>query len=342
MSDPVRVGIIGCGSVSREYHALLQQLTGRAVLTAACDTDETRGEFVRDRWGVTTFTTDYRELTQSESVDLALVLTPMTTHAEIARAFLEAGKHVLVEKPLATTLEEGAQLLETARRSSGFLVCAPHVILSPTYQQIAQRLKAGDIGRALSARARYGWAGPDWGQWFYRAGGGVLFDLGVYNLTTLTGLLGPAQRVLAATGTAVPERFVDGEWMKVEVEDTAHLILDFGDAVFASVLTGFTMQAYRSPAVELYGSEGVLQMLGDDWSPQGYEIYRSSVGHWETIPQEPAEWRWTDGLRHLVECIQEGKRPQITPEHAYHVLEIMIRAQESGRDGAAKPLVSRF
>jgi predicted dehydrogenase len=342
MSDPVRIGIIGCGSVSREYFALLQRLSGKAVLTAACDADETREAYVRDHWGVSAFSTDYRELAQSENVDLALVLTPMPTHGEIARAFLEAGKHVLVEKPLATTLEEASRLVEMAKQSPGYLVCAPHVILSPTYQQIAQRLKSGDIGKVLTARARYGWSGPDWGQWFYRSGGGVLFDLGVYNLTTLTGLLGPAQRVLAATGTAIPERLVDGDWIQVEVEDNAQLILDFGDAVFASVLTGFTMQAYRSPAVELYGREGVIQMLGDDWSPQGYEIFRNAVGHWETITQEPAEWFWTDGLRHLVDCIQHGKRPQITPEHAYHVLEIMIRAQESGRDGEAKPLVSRF
>jgi predicted dehydrogenase len=342
MSDPVRVGIIGCGSVSRQYYAMLQRLRGTAVLTAACDTDPARREFVRDEWGITAFTTDYRQLAQSDSMDLALVLTPMATHAEIACAFLEAGKHVLVEKPMATTLEEASRLVDTARQSPGYLVCAPHVILSPTYQQIARRLKSGDIGRVLAARARYGWAGPDWGQWFYRFGGGVLFDLGVYNLTTLTGLLGPARRVLAATGTAIPERFVDGEWMRVEVEDNAHLILDFGDAVFASVVTGFTIQAYRSPAVELYGSEGVIQMLGDDWSPQGYEIYRNAVGCWETIPQEPAEWHWTDGLRHMVECIMQGRRPLITPEHAYHVLEIMIRAQESGRDGVARPLASRF
>lgn len=73
MRDPVRVGIVGCGSVSHQYGALLQELTGKAVLTAACDVDPSRREAVRDRWGVTDFTTDYRELTQSESVDLALV-----------------------------------------------------------------------------------------------------------------------------------------------------------------------------------------------------------------------------------------------------------------------------
>jgi predicted dehydrogenase len=128
----------------------------------------------------------------------------MQQHGEIARAALEAGKHVLVEKPMAMTLPEAAELVELARHSPGCLVCAPHVVLSPTYQAIWQRLQQGAIGKVLSARGFYGWSGPIWGQWFYRPGGGAMFDLGVYNVTTLTGLLGPAKRVMAMSGIAIP------------------------------------------------------------------------------------------------------------------------------------------
>jgi predicted dehydrogenase len=243
---------------------------------------------------------------------------------------------------MATTLEEAAQLVEIARRSPGLLLCAPHVLLSPTHQAMARRLRQGDIGKVLTARARYGHGGPSWGPWFYRRGGGVLFDLAVYNLTSLTGWLGPAKRVTAMTGIAIPERVVDGQKIQVEAEDNAHLLLDFGNSVFAVVTTGFTMQAYRSPAIELYGSEGTLQMLGDDWAPGGYEMWRKKTGHWEVFEETDPSWPWTDGLRHLVECIREGRRPLITPEHACHVLEIMIRAQEAGRDGQARPLQSSF
>jgi predicted dehydrogenase len=275
-------------------------------------------------------------------VDLVLVLTPAQTHAPIARAALEAGKHVLVEKPMATTLNEAAGLVALARRSPGHLLCAPFVLLSPTYQIIGQRLQQGAIGRVLSARARYGWAGPWWAEWFYRAGAGAIVDFGVYNITSLTGWLGSAKRVMAMTGTAIPQRELHGHPIQVEAVDNAHLLIDFGHACYAVVTTGFTLQRYRGPAIELYGSTGTLQLLGDDWAPQGYELWQNQPGSWQLFAETDPFWSWTDGLRHLVECIQQGIRPLCTPEHAYHVLEIMLKAQESGRDGKAKTIDSTF
>lgn len=345
MSQPVRIGIVGCGSVmSHAYMVSVETLRchGLVEVVVACDIMEAKRQFVLDRFGITNFTTDYRELIQSDEIDLVLVLTSMPEHGPITRAALEAGKHVLVEKPMAVTLEEAAQILELAKNSPGYLLCAPHVILSKTYQTIWKRIHCGDIGKVLSARALYGWAGPYWGPWFYQRGGGPLFDLGVYNVTSLTGLLGPARRVMAMTGTAIPERVVDGKPMRVETEDNAHVLLDFGEAVFAVVTTGFTIQQYRCPAIELYGSQGTIQMMGEDWAPRGYELWQNDVGAWQIFKETDPSWSWTDGLRHIVECIQEGVRPIITPEHAFHVLEIMLKAQESGRDGQAKVIESVF
>jgi predicted dehydrogenase len=266
----------------------------------------------------------------------------MREHGPIARAALEAGKHVLVEKPMAVTLAEAAQLVELAKSSPRYLLPAPHVILSPTFQAIWRRVHRGDIGKVLSARALYGWSGPNWGAWFYRPGGGSLFDLGVYNVTSLTALLGPVRRVTAMTGVAIPERVVEGEPMRVEAEDNAHVLLDFGDSVFAVVTTGFTIQQYRCPAIELYGSTGTLQMMGDDWDPNGYELWQNEVGAWQIFGETDPGWPWTDGLRHLVECIRQNVRPIITPEHGFHVLEIMLKAQESGKDGQARQIESTF
>jgi predicted dehydrogenase len=345
MTQPVKIGIIGCGNVmARPYMSIIERLRCRGLVevVAACDKSEARGSFVREKFGITNFTTDFRRIIESDEVDLVLVLTSMPEHGPLARAALEAGKHVLVEKPMAVTLPEAAELVELAKHSSGYLMCAPHIILSPTYRTLWQRLRRGDIGQVLSARAFYGWAGPSWGQWFYRPGGGALFDLGVYNVTSLTGLLGPVKRVMAMTGVAIPERLVEGQMMQVEVEDNAHVLLDFGKSVFAVVTTGFTIQRYRCPAIELYGSIGTMQMMGDDWDPEGYELWQNEVGAWQIFEETDPAWPWTDGLRHLVECIQQQTPPLNTPEHAYHVLEIMLKAQESGRDGQAKLIESTF
>ncbi|HXF62666.1 MAG TPA: Gfo/Idh/MocA family oxidoreductase [Caldilineaceae bacterium] len=345
MPEPVRVGIVGCGSVmQRPYMTLLNQLRvqRQAVAVVACDVRPERRSLALDKFGFERFTTDYREVVNADDVDLVLVLTSMPEHGPITRAALEAGKHVLVEKPMAVTLEEAAEIVALAKQSPGYLVPAPHVILSPTYQAIWRHIHRGDIGKPYLARALYGWAGPNWGQWFYRQGGGALFDLGVYNVVSLTGLLGPAKRVSGFVGTAIPEREVEGEMMRVEADDNAHVLIDFGDACYAVVTTGFTIQRYRTPAIEIYGSKGTIQMMGDDWDPEGYELWRNEVGAWQVFEETHPNWPWTDGLRHLVECIQTGQRPIITPEHAFHVLEIMIKAQAAGRDGQARPIESTF
>lgn len=345
MGEMVRVGVVGCGSVmSRCYMELARALRvdGVAEVVAACDVKEVKREFVREECGISNFTTDYRELVNSDEVEAVLVLTSMLEHGPITREALEAGKHVLVEKPMAVTLEEAAGLVELARTSPGHLVCAPHVVLSPTYQAMWRRIRRGDIGKVHLARARYGWAGPWWGKWYYQAGGGPLFDLGVYNVTSLTGWLGPVRRVVAMTGTAIPERTVDDEVINVDQEDNYQILLDFGNALFASVTTGFSMQRYRSPAIEVYGGEGTIQMMGDDWAPEGYELWQNSVGAWQIFDGTDRSWPWTDGFRHLVECIREDRKPVMTPEHAYHVLEVMVKAMQSGRDGEAKAVESTF
>jgi len=343
--EPVRIGVVGCGNVLEVgYLPLIERLRaqGLADLVMACDRRAELRAAVMEGCRVPRFTVDYQELVESPDVELVLVLTSMPLHAPVSRAALLAGKHVLVEKPLATTLEEGLELVELARRCPGYLLPAPHVILSPTYQTISRRIRRGDIGKPLLARARYGWTGPSWGRWFYMKGGGALFDLGVYNLTSLTGLLGPARRVSAMAGVAIPERIIDGEPIRVEAEDNAHVLLDFGEAVFGVVSTGFTMQQYRSPCLEVYGSSGTIQMLGDDWDPEGYELWQNEMGAWQVYAETDPSWPWASGLEHLVACIRDGSRPLVTPEHACHVLEIMLAAQEAAHDGRTHSLKTGF
>jgi predicted dehydrogenase len=288
MDRPIRVGVIGAGSVSGVYIPHLRRLNEpnrqRVEVAMACDNDERRRAEVKERFGLDGdhFTTDAREVIESPDIDLVLVLTAMPEHGRLATAALAAGKHVLVEKPMAMTLEEAADLVDLARRSPGYLVCAPHVVLSPTYQAMWKRVHRGDIGRVYSARGFYGWSGPTWGPWYYAAGGGSLFDLGVYNVTTLTGLLGPAKRVMAMSGVAIPERVIDRERTVVESDDNVQLLLDFGETTYAVVTTGFTIQRYRNAGIELYGSEGTIQMIGEDWAPRGYELWQNREGCWRT------------------------------------------------------------
>jgi predicted dehydrogenase len=343
MPNPVRVGIIGLGSVSEKYvpHCRIINLEGTPCeVVIACDTDPARAERARE-WGIPAFTTDHHEVLGRADVDVVLILTAMQSHGKLTREALESGKHVLVEKPMSMDLAEAADLVQLAKTSKGHLVCAPHVTLSRTYQEMWRRIASGAIGRPLSARGMYGWSGPTWGPWFYQPGGGPMFDLGVYNVTTLTGLIGPARRVMAMAGTAIPERIVDNQKVKVQTEDNTQLLIDFGDSCFGVVTTGFTIQKYKCHGIEIYGSKGTIQMLGEDWDPAGYELWENDKGFWE-VQDDRGRWRWTDGVRDLIEAVYHNRKPVNSPEHAYHVLEIMVKSFESGRTGQALPIVSTF
>lgn len=341
--NPLRIGVIGCGNVLSAYRISIDRLrsAGLAEATYACGRAAQENE-ARKALGAVRFTQSAEELIRSGDVDLVLILTSMKDHARLAAAALNAGKNVVLEKPLGTSMAEAETVIEAARRSAGRIVCAPFTVLSPTFQTMARRIRAGEIGKPCSARARYGWAGPWWGEWFYKPGGGCLFDLGVYCLTSLTGLLGPAQRVMAMAGVAIPEREINGKKIQVEAEDNAQVLLDFGSGTFGVVTTGFTIQQYRTPALEIYGSIGTLQMLGDDWDPDGYELWKNEIGAWQVYKETHPDWPWTDGLAHLVDCVQFGKKPLVTLEHTRHVLEIMLKAQQSARNGRAIEIVSRF
>jgi predicted dehydrogenase len=346
MPNPVRIGVVGCGSVMQgPYTRQINQMKvrGRVETVVACDVKEDRRErILGPDFGYQRFTTDFEEVVGADDVDLVLVSTSMQEHYMVTKAALQAGKHVLVEKPMGTTLAEAAELVELAKTSKGYLVPAPHVILSPTYQKMWRHIHRGDIGTPHLARAFYGWAGPSWGQWFYRQGGGSMFDLGVYNVVSLTGFLGPAVRVTGLVGTAVKERIVENQLMQVEADDNAHICIEFANTCYAVVTTGFTIQRYRTPAIEIYGSKGTIQMMGDDWDPDGYELWQNGAGAWKIYGESDPNWPWTDGIRHLVECIQTGQAPIIRPEHAYHVIEIMEKARLAGRDGQARPIESTF
>ncbi len=345
----VRIGIVGCGSVMRGPYTNqikhIKQLGLSVDVTMTCDVTPEGAATAQRLWPEAKFVQDYRAVVESDQVDLVLVTTSMQLHFEVSKAALLAGKHVLVEKPMATSLAEGKELLEISKTSRGILHPAPHVVLSATFKAMKQHIDSGTIGKPYLARAFYGWSGPTWGKWFSQRGGGALFDLGVYNVATMTALLGPAKRVTALAGTTIPERIVDNAMTKVEVVDNAHINLDFGNGVYGVITTGFTIQAYRVPGVEVYGSEGTIQMLGDDWAPKGYELYRKSTGrpgYWELHPDSDSNWHWTDGLRHLVQSIVSGTPDVVTAEHGYHVLEIMLKAEEAGRTGITQTIASTF
>ncbi|MBA2277924.1 MAG: Gfo/Idh/MocA family oxidoreductase, partial [Chloroflexia bacterium] len=207
----LKFGVVGCGDVAtRAYLPGLTTLADRARVVACFDPVAERAEAAAARFqGASTYTTYDEFLAHPGGMDVVINLTPAPLHRQITGDALEAGYHVLSEKPIAATLAEARELGAIAARQGRQLFCAPAIMVTARFRWLKQLIDEDRIGRptvALTQLANLGPAG--WCGYtgdpsvFYGQGVGPLIDTGVYMLHAMTGLLGPARRVQAMGGIA--------------------------------------------------------------------------------------------------------------------------------------------
>jgi predicted dehydrogenase len=286
-----------------------------------------------------------------EPFDFLVNLTDMQEHEHLNRQALEAGKHVWSEKPLANSLEAGQQLLQFAHERQLRFWGAPITVQSPQFAFMARALADKQLGRVAAAHAQYGHEGPHWSAFFYEKGGGSMPDLAVYNLTTLTGLLGPARHVSAMLSVVTPYREIDERGrIAVEEEDNAMLLLDHGDGVISHVQSGFN---YFNPhghdgsretrhTIAIVGTHGYMGLVGYDWAPLGVDLATRDRQELRRQVVDTEGYVWQQGAALAAECLATGRELLVTPEHALHVLEIITAARESQATGHRIALRSTF
>ena len=212
----IKVGVIGCGSVARVYFPHLKA-SPFVELVSACDIIPERVARRAKAFEVPNQYPTIEKMLAGADFELFVNLTDMQEHERLNELAIRAGKHIWSEKPIANSLAAGQKLLALAKEKAVRVWGAPAVVSSPQFAFMAKTLADGKLGAVSGAHATYGWTGPNWADFFYAEGGGSMPDLGVYNLTTLTGLLGPVKSVVAVpckalalskartvTGTRVP------------------------------------------------------------------------------------------------------------------------------------------
>lgn len=330
----IKVGIIGAGNVLWAYLQALDRLTpkGIAVLGPVCARNREKWVSLCSRRPGICLVENAEAVVRSD-VDAVIIITPPESHAALVRLALESGKHVVVEKPLAPTRAVAESLAELADKTGLHLLSAPFVQLAPTFRALWSRISRGEIGQVHSARALYGNAGSTWATWYHDGSVSPLAEVGIYNLKSLTALVGPVAEVSAMEATAVLAR---------SGADVSHLFLRHVSGTLSSIVSSHAIQRYRRPAIELYGTEGTANLLGDDWDPRGFEIWRNETGCWEEYePIEPT-WLWTDGITEMVMALREGRSPRSDLMHDLHFLEVIEAAQRSTREGRIVSVNSRF
>ena len=343
LSRPVGVGFVGAGSVLWAYLQLLDRLIPRGLAVEGpiwARRRETWPELLRRR-PAARLVSSLEDVLAAE-VDVVVVLTPPESHADLTQLALEAGKHVVCEKPVALSRTEAEPVFELAADQGLLLLAAPFVQLAPTFRALWTQIIRGAIGRVHSARGLYGNAGSPWAAWYHSAGVGPLAENGIYNLKSLTSLLGPVTEVMAAEATAVPVREAGGRVVDPADPDVAHTVLRHASGALSSLVSSQAMQRYRRPALELYGTEGTANLLGDDWDPRGFEIWRNELARWEEHEAIEGTWLWADGLRECVMALREGRAPLQEPQQELHLLDVVDAARVAIRERRAVEIGSSF
>lgn len=346
----IRTGVIGCGSVSNSYLPSLTNCPFVEVVSL-CDIKPDRARRQAEKCRVANHYPNVDAMLQGVPFDFLVNLTDMQEHEGLNRRALEAGKHVWSEKPIANSLAAGQKLLETANAKKLRLWGAPITVVSPQFAFMARQLAAGKLGRVAAAHAHYGHEGPNWSAFFYEKGGGSMPDLAVYNITSLTGLLGPAKRVAAMLSIVTPERTVEDKGrIRVAEEDNAMLLLDHGGGVISHVQSGFN---YFNPhghdgsgeerhTIAIVGSTGYMGLVGYDWAPRGVDLATVQEPKLARHATEAQGYVWQQGAALAAESLATGSKLLVTPEHALHVLEIITAARESAATGRRVEVKSSF
>lgn len=347
----LRVAVIGCGSVSNRY---LPQLKSSSLIdvVSLCDIKYDRALAQNKQYNMNAATyPNIRAMLSGVPFDMMVTLTDMQVHGELNKKALMAGKHVWSEKPMANTYAEGKALLDLAKQKKIRFWGAPAVVNSPQFAFMSKTIQEGKLGRIASAHGQYGHTGPTWSAFFYEKGGGSMPDLGVYNMATLTGLLGPAKSVMAMTNIVTPERTVDDKGkIKVEAEDNAHLLLEHDKNIISHVMCGFNFfdthgheaKGQTLHSIQIFGNEGNMRLIGYDWETSGVVLDATTTDGPKLYATESEGYEWQEGARVTGESIIKGIEPKINVEHALHVLEIIEGARKSSATGMKVKLVSKF
>lgn len=336
-----KIGIIGCGNISNAYFNAAKRFDIIEVVACA-DINADAAKAKAEEHGVKALTVD--KLLADKSIEIVINLTVPKAHFEITTKILQAGKHAYGEKPFALTVAEANKINKLAKEKNLRVGCAPDTFLGGGLQTCRKLIDDGWIGKVLSGTAFMLGAGPEkWHpnpKFFYEYGGGPMLDMGPYYITALVHLLGPVKSVTAVTGRGFAER-ISGPGtgrMHIPVEVVTHNagVLEFQSGAIITVTISFDVQRHGHSPIELYGSEGSLQVPDPNTFGGPVKVFRCGYENWVEAPLSHiyTQNSRSIGAVDMAYAIQSGRKHRASGELAAHVLEVMLAFEESGKAGA--------
>jgi predicted dehydrogenase len=358
MRQPMGYGIVGAGAIGIRAalsHLTLADVQDRVRVAAVCDPVPGRAQAAAKKFGVPAFYETHEELLADPNVDAVTLCSPIGLHYEQGMAAIQAGKHVHFNKTMTTTVDEADRLIARAAEANVRLVASPGMMLMPHNRRIRHKILEGGLGRLVWAQAvvaisdyhmkeefRTGEdiltnVDPSW--YFRRPGGGPQYDVTVYALHNLTGILGPAQKVTALSGLVLPQREFRGRQIPCDMDDSTLMLLDFGEATFAFVC-GTLVGVGTGFQPSFYGTQGSI--VGTKCGEADLRLPSDYEPHVVGEHQKMAESHVFEDLMQLAGWVRDGTPSIANAEHARHVIDIIESAYRAAETGQAQELRTSF
>jgi predicted dehydrogenase len=341
----VRAALVGAGNIAGRYATRILA-SERLELAGATDAIPGRAEALVAAHGGVAYA-GLQDLLADDDVDLVVNLTAPQAHAAVTAAALDAGKHVHSEKPLALQHTEAEKLVELARVHGVRLSASPATLLGEAQQTLWKLVREGAIGRVRAVYAEANWDRieawhPDPRE-LYAVG--PMVDVGVYPITILTAMFGPARRVQAFATMLEPDRkLLDGTAFQPGAPDFVVAMLELEEGVLARVTASFYVGAGRQRGLELHGDSGSLWMPA--WADANSRVQlQQRRGEYEPVElvREPFPGiDWSRALVDLAEAVEEERSHRASAEHAAHVVEILNAVERAAAAGGSVEVRSTF
>ena len=349
----VKIGIVGVGAISGIYLENITNTFKEIEIIGVCDLIRERAETAVEKYNIPKLYEDMYELFRDPEVDIVLNLTRPYEHYKVTLEALKAGKHVYSEKPLGASLEEGKELLAFSKEKGLMLGGAPDTFMGAGIQTCRKLIEDGYIGDLIGAagfmicHGHETWH-PD-PEFYYKYGGGPMFDMGPYYLTALVNLIGNVKEVFAMTKTSIPTRTITSQphfKEQSQVDVPTHYVgtMEFENGVVGTLTTTFDVYYNGQSRLEIYGTEGTLFVPDPNTFGGPVKLLRPEHGEVLEVPlvfDYKANSRGL-GLADMAKAIRVGRVPRANGDMTYHVLEVMEGFAASGREKKIVPIVSRF
>ena len=339
----IKIGILGCGKIAQVRHIPEYAENPDVKLVGFYNPTKSRAEDMAAKYGGLAYDTA-EELLANPEIDAVSVCAANYAHAALSIQALKAGKHVLCEKPMATTLADCEAMVECAKKNGKFLMIGHNQRLAKAHMEAKRLIDAGLIGDIITFRTSFGHGGPEtWAikpgkdTWFFdksKAAMGAMADLGIHTTDLIQYLTG--QRVVRTTARLVTldKRGEDGEL--IGVDDNAVCIYEMSGGAFGTMTASWTYYGAEDNSTVLYGTKGIMRIYDDpahsivvklaDGQEQVYDVEQIQTNDNQTKSGVIDLW---------VDCLKNNRAPEISGESALCAMRAVFASIASSQTGKA-------